>query len=292
MLTYTAQGWLAEVTTPGGRTTRTDYDAEGRPVRVTDPRGAATESTYDAYGRLESVTVGAAPVGDQPALNLTTTYEYDVNSRVVGGVQQIKANIDFHTYSELVLWPFGYTYSNTTTGMTADQYNTFATLGRQMANTNGYTPEQASDLYITDGSSIDWMWGVHRIWAYTFEMYPGSAWGGGFYPPDEVIGRETARNKDAVLVTNGEEVLEVAAPVGLFTLTEARAPEHPRDRLSTTERQVLDAVPVVQAVPARKIAKTAGVSISGTHEALLVLLRTGLVEHALGRWRLVREESA
>jgi carboxypeptidase T len=30
-----------------------------------------------------------------------------VNSRVIGGVQQIKAHIDFHTYSELVLWPYG-----------------------------------------------------------------------------------------------------------------------------------------------------------------------------------------
>ncbi|MGB2570324.1 M14 family zinc carboxypeptidase [Micromonospora citrea] len=123
-----------------------------------------------------------------------------VNSRVVGGTQQIKANIDFHTYSQLVLWPFGYTYSNTTTGMSADQYNTFATLGQQMANTNGYTPQQSSDLYITDGDSIDWMWGAHGIWAYTFEMYPGSASGGGFYPPDEVISRETSRNKDAVLL--------------------------------------------------------------------------------------------
>ncbi|SCG62807.1 M14 family zinc carboxypeptidase [Micromonospora coxensis] len=123
-----------------------------------------------------------------------------VNSRVVGGTQQIKANIDFHTYSQLVLWPFGYTYSDTTTGMSADQYNTFATLGRQMAATNGYTPEQSSDLYIADGTSIDWMWGAHGIWAYTFEMYPGSATGGGFYPPDEVIPRETSRNKDAVLL--------------------------------------------------------------------------------------------
>src|SRR5690606_37321069 len=32
-----------------------------------------------------------------------------VNSRVVDGTQQIKAAIDFHTYSELVLWPFGHT---------------------------------------------------------------------------------------------------------------------------------------------------------------------------------------
>ncbi|KKK07107.1 carboxypeptidase [Micromonospora sp. HK10] len=123
-----------------------------------------------------------------------------VNSRVVGGVQQLKANIDFHTYSQLVLWPYGYTYSNTATGMTADQYNTFATIGRQLASSNGYTPEQSSDLYIADGTSIDWMWGTHKIWAYTFEMYPGSSSGGGFYPPDEVIPAQTSRNKEAVLL--------------------------------------------------------------------------------------------
>ncbi|GIJ23358.1 M14 family zinc carboxypeptidase [Micromonospora lutea] len=123
-----------------------------------------------------------------------------VNSRVVGGVQQIKANIDFHTYSELVLWPYGYTYNNTAPGMSADQYNTFATIGQQMAATNGFTPQQSSDLYITDGSSIDWMWATHGIWAYTFELYPGSASGGGFYPPDEVIPAQTSRNREAVLI--------------------------------------------------------------------------------------------
>ncbi|MEV6366422.1 M14 family zinc carboxypeptidase [Micromonospora musae] len=123
-----------------------------------------------------------------------------VNSRVVGGVQQIKANIDFHTYSQLVLWPFGYTTANTPSGMTADQYNTFATIGQQMAATNNYTPEQSSDLYIADGTSIDWMWAAHGIWAYTFEMYPGSAGGGGFYPPDEVIPAQTSRNREAVLM--------------------------------------------------------------------------------------------
>jgi carboxypeptidase T len=123
-----------------------------------------------------------------------------VTSRVLGGVQQIKANIDFHTYSELVLWPFGYTTANTAPGLDADQEATFRTIGVQMANTNGYTPEQSSDLYITDGDSIDWMWGSQRIWAYTFEMYPASSAGGGFYPPDEIIGRETTRNREAVLL--------------------------------------------------------------------------------------------
>ncbi|MFE7762019.1 M14 family metallopeptidase [Streptomyces sp. NPDC057438] len=122
-----------------------------------------------------------------------------VRSRVVGGVQQIRTGIDFHTYSELVLWPFGYTTANTTTGMTADDRNAFATVGQKMAASNGYTPEQSSDLYITDGSIDDWLWGNQKIFGYTFEMYPGSASGGGFYPPDEVIARETSRNRDAVL---------------------------------------------------------------------------------------------
>jgi hypothetical protein len=122
-----------------------------------------------------------------------------VDSRVVDGRQQITVNIDFHSYSELVLWPYGYTTGNTGGGMNADQAATFATLGRQLAATNGYTPEQASDLYVADGASIDWMWGEHGIFAYTFEMFP-AANPPGFYPPDEVIARETVRNRDAVLL--------------------------------------------------------------------------------------------
>ncbi|MES4900766.1 MULTISPECIES: M14 family zinc carboxypeptidase [unclassified Streptomyces] len=120
-------------------------------------------------------------------------------SRVVGGKQQIKAAIDFHTYSELVLWPFGWTYDETTTGMTRDDYDAFAAVGKKMAASNGYTPEQSSELYITDGAIDDYLWGAQKVFAYTFEMYPSSSGAGGFYPPDEVIERETSRNRDAVL---------------------------------------------------------------------------------------------
>jgi hypothetical protein len=123
-----------------------------------------------------------------------------VLSRRVGGVQQIKMNIDFHTYSELVLWPYGYQTANTGPGLGLDQEATFRTIGNQFAATNGYTPEQSSDLYIADGVSIDWMWGNQGIWSYTFEMFPTSAAGGGFYPPDEVIPQQTSRNREASLL--------------------------------------------------------------------------------------------
>jgi len=123
-----------------------------------------------------------------------------VLSRRVGGVQQIRANIDFHTYSELILWPFGYTRADTVDpGMTADQAATFRTIGQQMAATNGYTPQQGSDLYITDGDITDWLWGDQLIWTYTFEMYPTSS-SPGFYPPDEAIPAQTSRNRAAVLI--------------------------------------------------------------------------------------------
>lgn len=121
-----------------------------------------------------------------------------INSRVVGGKQQIKTAITFHTYSELILWPYGYTYTDVPSDMRADDYQVFRTMGQAMAGTNGYTAQQASDLYITDGDMTDWAYGTHKIFAYTFEMYPRSS-NPGFYPPDEVIGRETSRNREAAL---------------------------------------------------------------------------------------------
>ncbi len=121
-----------------------------------------------------------------------------VDSRVVGGTQQIKTHIDFHTFSELVLWPFGYTESDTGEGMTPAEAQRFTDLGKKMAGTNNYTPEQSSDLYITDGDINDWLWGKHKVLSYTFEMYPKDGGIDGFYPPGSVIPEQTARNDEAV----------------------------------------------------------------------------------------------
>lgn len=121
-----------------------------------------------------------------------------VSSRVVNGVQQLRTSITFHTFSELVLWPMGYTYTEVPKDMSQDDHDVFVTMGEAMAGTNGYTPQQSSDLYITDGSYDDWAYGVHKIFAYTFEMYPTSD-PPGFYPPDEDIPAQTSRNRQAVL---------------------------------------------------------------------------------------------
>ena len=66
--------------------------------------------------------------------------------------------------------------------MTQDDHDAFADIGQTMAATNGYTPQQASDLYITDGTIDDWLWGAHQIFSYTFEMYPVELRLGGLLP--------------------------------------------------------------------------------------------------------------
>lgn len=127
-----------------------------------------------------------------------------VDSRIVGGAQQIKGHIDFHTFSELVLWPFGHTFDTVTEGMTQAEYDRFKSIGEEMAASNGYTPDQSSGLYITDGDINDWMWGTHKVLSYCFEMYPTDGGIDGFYPPDEDIAPQTTRNDGAVdiLLTN------------------------------------------------------------------------------------------
>ncbi|HET7026514.1 MAG TPA: M14 family zinc carboxypeptidase [Candidatus Limnocylindrales bacterium] len=124
-----------------------------------------------------------------------------VNSRVVGGVQQIRTHITLHTNDELILWPYGHTKTDVPADMTKDDHTAFVALGRAMAATNGYTAEQSSELYVTDGDEIDWLYGRYRIFTFTFELYPveqGTVWKN-HYPPDEVIPRETARNRAAIL---------------------------------------------------------------------------------------------
>jgi hypothetical protein len=142
-----------------------------------------------------------------------------IESRVVEGRQRIRTHITFHTAGEMVLWPYGYTYRDRPADMTELDMRTFRAMGRSMAATNGYRAAQSSDLYPTDGDMIDWVYARQRIFTFTFELYPrGGSGPRRYYPPDEVIGRETRRNRDAVLYLMGK----AACPYGALGAAAAR----------------------------------------------------------------------
>jgi carboxypeptidase T len=109
----------------------------------------------------------------------------------------IIAAISFHAYGELILYPYGYTYDSLPPDMDSADYQAFEALARRMADTNGYSPMQASNLYVTSGDVCDWLYGDRHVFAFTFEMYSATS-NPGFYPPGQVIGRETRRNDAAV----------------------------------------------------------------------------------------------
>lgn len=114
-------------------------------------------------------------------------------SRVVDGRQQIRAAITFHEYARLVMWPYGYTRRDVPGDMTVADHRALAKIGRRMARTSGYLAEQASDLYVTSGTSRDYLYGKYRVFAYTVELSSRD------YPRDGRIGPETGRNREAVL---------------------------------------------------------------------------------------------
>ena len=72
--------------------------------------------------------------------------------------------ITLHSYSELVLWPWGWT------GADAPNHTQLQTLGRKMAYFNGYTPQQSNELYPTSGTHDEWAYGILGIAGYTIEM--------------------------------------------------------------------------------------------------------------------------
>jgi hypothetical protein len=106
----------------------------------------------------------------------------------------VKTGISYHTYGDLILYPYGYTYEDEPPDMQHVDHQTFVAMGAAMEATAGYHAQQSSDLYITDGDWNDWMYGALHRYPITIEMS-----GGAFYPPDEFIAGEARRNRQAAL---------------------------------------------------------------------------------------------
>lgn len=72
--------------------------------------------------------------------------------------------MDLHSYSRLVLWPWGFVEQPAPNGAALE------TLGRRFAWFNGHTPQQSIDLYATDGTSDGPPYGELGVSSFVFEM--------------------------------------------------------------------------------------------------------------------------
>ncbi|MBI5625248.1 MAG: zinc carboxypeptidase [Elusimicrobia bacterium] len=103
----------------------------------------------------------------------------------------IKVLLTYHTFSELILYPWGYTDTPISEAPALKAYKAMA---ETMAKMNGYTPQQSSELYTASGDTTDWAWAALGIYSFTFELSPKSLWDGGFYPGVPAIATTFAAN--------------------------------------------------------------------------------------------------
>ncbi len=119
------------------------------------------------------------------------------------------AHIDFHSYSALVLWPWG---DRTARPPAADEptfVNLGFAMGRAMIDAGGtyYDPIQSVALYPAGGVSQDWAYDVADLWSYTIELRPDNDLLGGFAPsPTQIL--PTARENLAAFLTMAEGLLD------------------------------------------------------------------------------------
>ncbi len=107
----------------------------------------------------------------------------------------LRAVLSFHTYSELILYPWG----GKRPGIGGKDQKVFETMARKMATWNGYKPMQASGLYVASGDTCDWAYGEKGLFCFTFELTPKSRWRGGFYPGAKVIEKTFQANIKPIL---------------------------------------------------------------------------------------------
>lgn len=125
------------------------------PSAASEPETAALQALVSQiYGSRPSPGAGQAAASDSDGLLIT-----------------------LHSYSNLVLWPWGHTSEQ------APNAAELARLGQQFAALNGYTPYQSINLYPTSGTTDDWSYATLNIASYTFEVGPTSEACGGFMPP-------------------------------------------------------------------------------------------------------------
>ncbi len=91
-------------------------------------------------------------------------------------VSQIKPvfNISYHSYSEIVIYPFGCKPNRTPTTEAVE------TIGREIGQKLNYKPGTAWELlYNVDGGDIDWMYTAHQVIPYVIEVNSTNE---GFHP--------------------------------------------------------------------------------------------------------------
>ncbi|MEM3395792.1 MAG: M14 family metallopeptidase [Thermoplasmata archaeon] len=100
--------------------------------------------------------------------------------------------VSYHTYGQYILYPWGYTSANTPDEQyfNATAYKLKSLFRNTAGSTRSWIIGQPPDvLYSVGGSTLDYLYGVHRTLSFSPELYPSfyDAISDGFHPPANKI---------------------------------------------------------------------------------------------------------
>ena len=107
----------------------------------------------------------------------------EMNDDTGDGASEFKATITHHSFSELILYPWGHC-----TDCQSPDHDQLKYHGQKMADMTQYANLQSSDLYPTSGDFCDWHYGVHGSYCYTSEI------GTAFHQDEDDIDHIAVRN--------------------------------------------------------------------------------------------------
>ncbi|MBI4422988.1 MAG: zinc carboxypeptidase [Elusimicrobia bacterium] len=142
--------------------------------------GTSTRPSDETYG-------GSAAFSERESRALKAFLEARPN---------VQTMASYHSYGELVLYPWSYTDEPLPDG---PALRAFQTMARRMGGWTGYAPAQSSELYPSSGDTCDWAWAARGVFCFTFELTPRSGSGGGFYPGAAAIEPTFSKNLPAIL---------------------------------------------------------------------------------------------
>jgi hypothetical protein len=114
--------------------------------------------------------------------------------------RNFRAVVSYHSYSQVILYPWGYTKTPSSLNQTlGDLAVKMSDLIRNVAG-RSYTPGQGGSLlYLTNGDTTDWTFGTAGIPSFTIELPPIDELGGGFFNGEKDIEPIFLENLEAQL---------------------------------------------------------------------------------------------
>lgn len=107
------------------------------------------------------------------------------------GCERFAGVITYHSYSQLILYPWGYAEKPVPDVQHREQMVGMAEeMQTLMQGVHGkvYVPQQSSQLYPTAGDTTDWTYGTYGIPSFTIELRPRTFQEGGFIlPPGQIL---------------------------------------------------------------------------------------------------------